>query len=381
MADRRPSTSADGSASNGWDRWTVVSLVVLVAIVGLFVYDYAFVRVYLIPQWEWKTNRSDWLFLGSLFILWVLFVVPVLRDGDKFSRQADRLRSNTEAKVALGVIGTVFLLGTVGPLFVEWPRIQFLQAFQPPLFTSVSEDVVARCVGTVSNGECYGTFRYPLGTDGHGFGILGVIILGARVATYVGVVTAALMVPLGTLVGSLAGYFGGVVDAVLMRYVDVQQTIPAVVIYILLILIVGKGLFLMLLVFGLFSWGGIARTVRSEVLQVRNEEFVLAGKSLGGPDMYLLSRHVVPNVTHSVIPTLAHQVSILLLTEAALAYLGLGDIDQFSWGRSIAAGLGGDLPMLDQWWVALFPALALAGTVVAVKVAGDNMRDVMDPQS
>lgn len=380
MADGRSSNSADGSPDSGWDRWTVVSLAALVAIAAAFVYDYLYVRVYLVPQWEWVASRSDWLFLVSLLVLWVLFVVPVLRDRGKFDRQIARLRANREAKVALAIIAVVFLLGTVGPAFYERPRIQFLKAFQPPIFAAVPEDAIVECVGPVWNGYCLGTPQYPLGTGGHGYGILHVVILGARVATYVGVVTAALMVPLGTIVGSLAGYFGGAVDAVLMRYVDVQQTIPAVVIYILLILIVGKTLFLMLLVFGLFSWGGVARTVRSEVMHLRSEEFVVAGRALGGPDLYLLRRHVVPNISHSVIPTLAHQISILLLTEAALAYLGLGDIDQFSWGRSIAAGLGGDLPMLEQWWVALFPALALATTVAAVKVAGDNMRDVMDPQ-
>lgn len=352
----------------------------VLAVVGLYVYDVAFVEHYLVAQWRWSPTRSDWLFVGSLVVLWLIAGLPSVRHPEQTRGRWHRLRARPGALAALAVIVVVFVFGTVGPAFIDPPKIHFLRAFQPPAFTSTDATPLSSCVGAQSGGRCYGTLRFPLGTNGYGNGVLYLIVVGARVTTYVAVVTAALVVPLGGTVGALAGYYGGAVDAALMGYVDVQQTIPAVVLYILAILVVGQGLFLLLLVFGLFSWGGIARIVRSEVMHVRNEEYVLSGRALGGPDWYLLRRHVLPNVSHSVVPSLAHQIAILLLTQAALAFLDLGDIDQVSWGRSIAAGLGGDLPMLTQWWVALFPALALALTVVAVKVVGDHVRDVLDPR-
>lgn len=362
------------------DRWTVLTALAVLGLVGVYVYDVAFVGHYLVAQWRWSPTRTDWLFGGSLLVLWVIAGLPSVRHPDRTRDRWQRLRSRPGALAALAVIVVVFVLGTVGPAVFEPPTIHFLRAFQPPAFTSIDATPLASCVGPETGGRCYGTLQFPLGTNGYGNGVLYLVVVGARVTTYVAVVTAALVVPLGAVVGALAGYYGGVVDAVLMGYVDVQQTIPAVVLYILAILVLGQGLFLLLLVFGLFSWGGIARIVRSEVLHVRNEEYVLSGRALGGPDWYLLRRHVVPNVSHSIVPSLAHQIAILLLTQAALAFLDLGDIDQVSWGRSIAAGLGGDLPMLTQWWVALFPALALALTVVAVKVFGDHLRDVLDPR-
>jgi peptide/nickel transport system permease protein len=199
-----------------------------------------------------------------------------------------------------------------------------------------------------------------------------------RVAVYLIVVTTALVVPIGTLVGVVAGYYGGAVDSLLMRYVDVQSTVPAVVAYVVLIVVVGKSLFLLLLVFGLFSWGSVARVVRAATRQRRSAAYVLAGRSVGGSDRYLLRRHLLPNVSHAVVTALAGQVPLLLITEAAVAYLGLGSVDAVSWGSLVANGI--ETGVFSNWWVAGLPTAALAGTVLCLRLLGDALRDVLDPR-
>lgn len=345
----------------------------LLALLALYAYDYT-THGALVGQWF--TTRSDWLFLGSVWLLAVLASATVPNRA-LAARYWERLREHRAATVGLFGLLALFVVGLVGPLVTDPLQPNPYFGLQPPVFGSVPADSVTRCAGEVVGDRCHGSMRFPLGSTTLGFDVATAVVAGARLATYVTVVTAALIVPLGAAVGVVAGYFGGWVDTVLMRYVDIQQTVPAVVAYVVLVVVVGKSLFMLLVVFGLFSWGGVARVVRAETRQRREAGYVIAGRSVGGGDGYLIRRHVLPNVSHGVVTALGQQVPLLLVTEAAIAYLGLNDIDQTSWGDTIAQGLSN---VFGGWWVAGFPVLALALTVLAMKLFGDALRDVLDPK-
>lgn len=350
----------------------------LLALCGAFTYDYLLAGVYLVPAWEWDPTRVEWLFGFSALVVGYTVGAPALADAGRYR---ERARDRPGLLVGLAVLALFALAGTVGPLAVGEPELAFLRGYQPPAFASVDADVVAQCLGRTANGRCHGTLAHPLGTNSHGYDVLGLLVGGARSSLYVAVIATALVVTVGTGVGAVAGYYGGVVDAALMRYVDVQQTVPAVVVYVVSILVFGKGLFLLVLVFGLFSWGGLARLVRSEVLQRRDAAYVLAAEAVGATPAYVLRRHILPNVRHATVTAFGQLVPVLLVTEAALAYLGLASVDQLSWGTLIAGGLGDEsVSLFEQWWVSTAGVVALAGTVVAFKLVGDGLRDALDPR-
>lgn len=356
---------------------SVVFLLGVVILAGLFAYDYLFVRVYLVPVWEWDVTRSDWLFGLSMLVLWYLGAHSLGGRGTAVRR---RLASHPWTVVGLVWLGLFFLLGTVAFGLLAQPKIDFIHAYQPPVFASVPADRVTECVGRVAEGRCHGDWRHPLGTDAWGIDVLWMVVAGAHVAVYVAVIAAALIVPIGVSVGAVAGYYGGAIDTGLMRYVDVQQTVPAVVVYILLILVLEKTLFAFVVIFGLFSWGGVARIVRSEVRTRRDAEYVIAARNAGGTESYALRRHILPNVSHAVVTLLAQQIPVLLVTEAAIAYLRLGDADAFSWGRLITRGLPTtEASLAAQWWVSGAGVVALSVTVVCFKLLGDSARDLLDP--
>lgn len=385
MTDDAP-LSPQAASATSWPALPVspVTLVFyagLLALTGLFVYDFLFVRVYLVEEWEWSVTRSDWLFGYSVWLLAYVVGSPLVRNPQLASRYWRRIRARPQALAGIGFLALFFVAGTVGAALVGQPRIDFLQAYQPPVFGSVDATVVDDCVGRVANGRCHGSLRHPLGTDGSGFDVVGLIILGSHTALYVAVISAALIVPIGSILGTIAGYYGNAVDTVIVGYIDIQQTVPAVVVYIVLILIIEKSLFMLVVIFGLFSWGGIARVVRSEVLQRRSAEYVVAAESLGGTRSYVIRRHLIPNVSHGIVMAVAQTIPLLLITEAAIAYLDLGDADMISWGTVVANGIGGSrAAFMNQWWVSTAGALSLAVTVLMFKLVGDALRDVLDPR-
>lgn len=346
------------------------------ALVVALGYDYWVVDVYLVPALRWDPTRADWLFGFSSVVLAHL-LGAVAGDRALARRYWLRLRAHRGAVGGLAFLAGLFAVGLVGPAVVGRPRAELLYGLQPPAWGSVPESAVVECGGRVADGRCHGSLRYPLGTDRYGHGVAAMLVGGARVAVYLIVATTALVVPIGTAVGAVAGYYGGTVDSLLTGYVDVQSTVPAVVVYVVSVVVVGKSLFLLLLVFGLFSWGGVARIVRAATRQRRSAAYVLAGRSVGGSDRYLLRRHLLPNVSHAVVTALAGQVPLLLVTEAAVAYLGLGSADAVSWGTAIANGI--ETGVFTNWWIAALPAAALAGTVLVLRLLGDALRDVLDP--
>lgn len=328
----------------------------------------------------WIVGPEDWLLLLGLVVIVAYGIVPLIKRRDRLGATVAMLRGRLEATLSLVVLLVVVALGFRGTITRPYPELT-LDAYHPPVgFTA--RKFAGECAGETSGKgaavACHGVWDYPLGTHRLGYEMTDLLVIGAKPTAYIVIVTVGLIVPLAVWVGILAGYHGGLLDDLLMAYVDAQLSLPAMLVYLFAFMFVADSIFVFLVAFGLLSWGGIARIVRSETLKRREEGYVRSARAVGAPSGYVLRRHILPNVTNSIVPATFHLIAIVILTEAALSFLGFTPIE-WSWGETTARGLQHH-PPLDIWWTSTFPALALALTVVSCKIAGDHLRDVFDPR-
>lgn len=356
---------------------TRVFLAGLVALGLAFVYDYRAVASDEPLVGEWVVTQMDWLLLVSLLAL-ACYVAWPLAENRRLTRHYwRRLRSNRLAVASLAYLVVFFVLGLLGPALVGRPEIELVATHQPPFAASVPTEYVADCLGPVADGRCHGTLERPFGTDGNSRDVLVYTINGMQTALQVSLLTAMVIAPVAIAVGTVAAYFGGWVDEILMRYVDLQETIPPFFVYLVAQFVLGPSVLLIVAVFGLLDWGSVARLVRSEALKKREEAFVLAARNSGAGRLQVLRRHLVPNVSHTVVVAVTLQLPTLILIEATLAFLGFGAPGTWSWGTIIAAGMR-QFPTF--WWVPMFPVAAMAATAVSFNLLGDALRDVLDPR-
>jgi peptide/nickel transport system permease protein len=220
--------------------------------------------------------------------------------------------------------------------------------------------------------------RYWLGTDPLGRDILSRLLVGARISLLVGLTAVAIGGTLGTIIGLVSGYYGGWMDRVIMRVGDVQLAFPFILLALAVMAVLGPGLGNIIGVLGLTSWVTYARVVRSEVLSVREREFVQAARAMGAPVMRILLSHALPNVVGSAIVVATFSVAGTILSEAGLSFLGLGvGAATPTWGSMLADSRE---YMTDAWWLTTFPGLALLMTVLGVNLVGDWLRDYLDPR-
>lgn len=337
----------------------------------------------------WSPTPLTWTFRVCLVVLAFIAVPPLLQNRERTRRYWRRFKSNRVALVCLGYLVVFVALALVGPLLMGRPTVDLGVGFQPPAFARVPYGTIAvSCVGPVVesgiDNYCVGTLQYPLGTTKLGIDMVSLVLSGMYVSLQVAVIATALMIPVATTVGIVAGYVGGLTDDVLMRYVDIQQSVPALVVYIIAVFIFGKSLFLLIVVFGLLNWGSIARLVRSEVLQRRDEAYIEAAESAGVSQLTILRKHVLPNVSNTVLVGATQKIPQLVLVETGLTFIDLGDVGRRyqSFGETIAEGFAGayNNPAMEVWWIWILPVVVLATTVIALSVVGDTMRDVLDPR-
>jgi len=220
--------------------------------------------------------------------------------------------------------------------------------------------------------------HFLLGADAVGRDVLSRIIYGARISLTIGLAATAISLVVGVVLGLLSGYFGGWLDHLIMRIADLQLSFPFILLALIVMVIFGRGLEKLVLVLGLTGWVSYARLVRSQVLTVRELDYVQAARSLGAADAAIIWRHVLPNVASSVIVLSTLQVATNILLEAGLTFLGLGiDPTIPSWGGMLADGRN---YVTNAWWVATFPGVAIMLTVLGVNLLGDWLRDELDPQ-
>ncbi|HZF76973.1 MAG TPA: nickel transporter permease [Acetobacteraceae bacterium] len=223
-----------------------------------------------------------------------------------------------------------------------------------------------------------GTAGHLLGTDEFGRDILSRLIYGARVTLYIVVLVAVIAAPIGLLVGTAAGYLGGWVDATLMRITDVFLAFPSLILALAFVAALGPGIENAVIAIALTSWPPYARIARAETLTIRNSDYIAAARLQGAGTGRILIGHVVPLCVSSLVVRVTLDMAGIILTAAGLGFLGLGAQPPMAeWGAMVSSGRR---YILDQWWVATIPGLAIFVVSLAFNLLGDGLRDVLDPR-
>jgi oligopeptide transport system permease protein len=282
-----------------------------------------------------------------------------------------RLRKNRLALLGLALVLTMLFLGVFGPLIAPWPYShQDLKA------------VAAAGGGPLPPGSP----GHILGTDQLGRDLLSRLLDGARISVSVALVVQLVIIGIGVPIGALAGWFGGRLDNLLMRFTDIIYAFPDLLFIILLSVafretFLGRALDGLLLVFvaiGLTSWVTVARLVRGQLLALKETEFVEAARAIGVPDRKIVTRHLLPNGIGPIIVAVTLGIPSAILAEATLAYIGIGvQPPRASWGSLIAEG---QKYIRSEEHLVLFPAIAIALALVSFTFLGDGLRDALDPK-
>jgi peptide/nickel transport system permease protein len=208
--------------------------------------------------------------------------------------------------------------------------------------------------------------------------VLSRIIYGARISLLVGFVAVGIATLIGMLVGALAGFYGGLVDAVLMRLVDLMLCFPTLFLILAVIAVLGPSIWNIMVVIGVTGWMGVARLVRAEFLSLKEREFIMAAQALGASDVRLIWRHLLPNALTPVMVSATLGVAGAILTESALSFLGLGvQAPTPSWGNILTMGKDN---IEIAWWLSVFPGLAILVTVMSYNLLGEGIREAIDPR-
>ncbi len=226
--------------------------------------------------------------------------------------------------------------------------------------------------------------EYILGTDKSGRDILTRLLYGGRVSLLIGISATAIVIFLGTLIGSIAGFFGGLVDGLLMRFTDFVLNFPFIIfVTVINTVFFGKvdGPWLLIVVIGLLSWGGVARIVRSKILAEKENEYILAAISIGCSPAKVITKHLLPNVLSTIIVQATLLFAGLIIAESGLSYLGFGVPQQTpSWGNMLAFANEPDV-LQGKVWIWMPPALAITLVILSINFIGEGLKDALNPKS
>jgi peptide/nickel transport system permease protein len=265
------------------------------------------------------------------------------------------LARNPSAAVGLAILALVLVLALLAPLIFPGSPWDLKGApFQPP-----------------------GQRGFLLGSDLLGRDVAAGIAHGARVSLMIGLFSTVIAMSIGVTVGALAGYYGGLVDDLLMRVTEFFQTVPNFVLLMVLVSLFSPNTTTTIIAIGLVSWPTIARIVRGEFLSLRSREFVQTSILLGNGDAEIIIRQILPNALPPLIVAASLLVGTSILLESALSFLGLGDPNLLSWGYMIGAAR---TVIRRAWWMSFFPGLAIVLTVLALNLLGDGLNDALNPR-
>lgn len=273
-------------------------------------------------------------------------------------RALQRFRRHRLAMLAVVIFGVICLSAIFAPVIERYPpdEISLRDKFEPP------------------------SAEHWLGTDRLGRDVWSRTVNGGRVSLAVGLIAALISTVIGLLFGSLSGYYGGWSDMAVMRITDVFLTFPPIIIMLAIAAFVGQSIVNVILIIGLLSWPTTARLVRGQVLSVREEQFVLASRSLGAGNNRLIRFHVLPNTFAPLLAEVTFAVGAAILTEAGLSFLGLGvPLPTPSWGNMLETARSLDV-LQDGPWMWVPPAIMTLTTILCINFIGDGVRDAIDPR-
>jgi len=324
-----------------------------------------------------KPLEYFYLFFAILFVFYGIYPLYANRRLTRY--YWDRTKKHRLSVFGLAFIILLVLVAVIGPFLTQDPtEVNFQEKNLPPVGLSSQQSVYDLETEEFVTRETPGTWRHPLGTDDKGRDMLAMLVSGARVSLQVGLLATLIAIMIGTIMGVLSAYLGGWVDNALMRFTDIMMTFPFFLLLVFIIFIFGPSLAFIIVAIGLTGWTGTARLVRSEALSLRTREFVMASRSLGASDTRIIFRHLIPNVISSIIVIATLSIPGVILAEAGLSFIGLGDPTVTSWGVVLHAG---QRSLDTTWWVAVEPGFMLFLTVLAFNFLGDGIRDAFDPRS
>ncbi|MEM9475215.1 MAG: ABC transporter permease [Pseudomonadota bacterium] len=288
---------------------------------------------------------------------------PVSHRRKELRRAFQSMVASRWALLGMGILIIVTFVAIFGP---------WLAPFDPN-----RQNIMMRLLEPGEPGA--GDLTYWLGSDQLGRDVLSRLLYGARVSLLVGVTAIVVGGVLGTVLGLVSGYFGGWVDDVIMRLGDIQLAFPFILLAIMFLVVLGPGLVNMILVLGIGQWVTYARIVRAQTLALREKEYVEAARAMGDRTVSILFRTILPNIMAPLTVIASFNVASVILSEAALSFLGLGvPPDVPTWGSMLSESR--DHLFSNKWWMAVFPGLAIVFTVLAFNIIGDWLRDFLDPR-
>ncbi len=260
------------------------------------------------------------------------------------------------ALAGLLLVLAFLIIATIGPYISPYDpyKINFEEMLQPP------------------------SFKHPFGTDEYGRDIFSRVLHGARISLTVGIITLSISVPLGVFLGLISGYYGGVVDEIIMRITDIFLAFPGLILAMALSAAMGSGIVTVMIALSLVWWPYYVRLARGQVLSIKESLFIEAAKALGLNDFWIMVRHILPNIISPIIVLATMDMGGVILTAAALSFIGLGAKPPTpEWGRLVADGQ----PYFPEyWWYVFFPGIIIFLTVLGFNLLGDGIRDALDPK-
>jgi peptide/nickel transport system permease protein len=278
-----------------------------------------------------------------------------------FARAWREYRASMPGMIGLCILLLVVLVALAAPLLADASELRAVNATQNPNWASPSE-------------------FSPLGTDHLGRSIWAQFVWGSRISLLVGLAATVLAVGIGTIVGVVAGFFGGLPGGVLMRVTEWFLVIPFLPLAIVLAAVLGPSIRNIILVIGITSWPSTARLLRAQVLSLRERLYVDRSRALGATNRHLMGRHILPNVAPLILAATTLTVPVAILSETTLAFLGLGDPTRASWGKMLEEAFHAGAITREAWWYYLPPGLGIMAVVLAFTLCGQALEQILDPR-
>ncbi|MFQ5671300.1 MAG: ABC transporter permease [Acidobacteriota bacterium] len=362
-------------APRGWAlRWRGLHLLAFALLLGL------------VLLFRWKTFLTAWS--GSGIDEWIAsrFLVGALAACGIFSVMDIRRTAAAPPGAAAGAAAARrspfqmalrrFRANGLAVAAVYLILLMYLAAILAPILAPYDPSAIDKVVETRYLSP---SWQHLFGTDEFGRDLFSRAVFGARVSLSVGLLAVFVAVSLGTVYGAVSGYFGGWVDDLLMRGVDVIIAFPTFFLMLTLVGIFEVNIVFLVLILGFTSWTGTARLIRGEILSLKEQEFIESARALRLPSHLIISRHLIPNAMAPVLVSAALMVGGMIGAEAGLSFLGIGIRPPTpSWGNMISQGQDA---LLVAWWMAFFPGLLLAITILCFNLLADGLRDALDPKT